>query len=111
MFSSISSVISDAHDDSTPRSPTALLRAGLQAARSQWDIQRHQGLLVSPITDAPVADDTQHRQALQAMLASQLHMLNNRLGLAPMQEVALARSLARTAHALAREAAPAPLAA
>ncbi len=97
--------------DGTPRSPAALLRAGLQAARSQWDIQRHQGLLVSPITAAPVADDTQHRQALQAMLASQLHMLNNRLGLAPMQEVALARSLARTAHALARAAAPAPLAA
>jgi thiopeptide-type bacteriocin biosynthesis protein len=99
------------HREGPPRSPAALLRAGLAAAMSQWEIQRQAGLLVSPITDAPVDGDTQHRQALQAMLASQLHMLNNRLGLAPMQEVALARSLARTAHALVREAAPRPLAA
>lgn len=100
-----------ARDGATVRSPAALLMAGLDAALAQWAIQRHQGLLVSPITGAPVADDAQHRLALQAMLASQLHMLNNRLGLAPMQEVALARSLARTAHALLREAAPEPLAA
>lgn len=100
-----------ARDGATSRSPAALLMAGLDAAVAQWAIQRHQGLLISPITNGPVADDTQHRLALQAMLASQLHMLNNRLGLAPMQEVALARSLARTAHALLREAAPQPLAA
>lgn len=88
------------------RTPAALLAAGLDAAVAQWNHLRAQGLLVSPITGAPVAGEAEHRQALQAMLASQLHMLNNRLGLAPLQEVVLARHLVQAARALVRERLP-----
>ncbi|WP_326542871.1 lantibiotic dehydratase C-terminal domain-containing protein [Pseudorhodoferax sp.] len=85
----------------TARDAATLLAAGLEGAVAQWTSLRERGLLVSPVTGRPVADDADHRRSLQAMLASQLHMFNNRLGLAPLQEVALARGLARTARALA----------
>lgn len=93
------------------RMPAALLMAGLDAAVMQFDELRQQRLLASPVTGEAETEAPAHHLALQAMLASQLHMLNNRLGLAPLQEVALARSLARAAHALHREAQPEPLAA
>ena len=80
--------------------PAALLMAGLDAAVLHWDELREHGLLVSVITGQPVHGEDDCQRTFQAMLASQLHMLNNRLGLAPLQEVALARGLARTARAL-----------
>jgi thiopeptide-type bacteriocin biosynthesis protein len=93
------------------RTPAALLMAGLDAAVLQWDELREQGRLVSVITGVPVHGEDDCQRTFQAMLASQLHMLNNRLGLAPLQEVALARGLARTARALLASQPSEPIAA
>ncbi len=94
--------IRTARDQRPPavRTPAAMLMAGLDAAVLHWDELREDGRLVSVITGLPVRGEDDCQRTFQAMLASQLHMLNNRLGLAPLQEVALARSLARTARAL-----------
>ena len=96
--------IEAARADPPRRSAGPLLMAGLDAAVQQWSMLRDSGALLSPVTGVAVADPTDHERSLQAMLASQLHMFNNRLGLVPLQEVVLARSLARTAAALQREA-------
>jgi thiopeptide-type bacteriocin biosynthesis protein len=73
-----------------------LLALALHGAQQQWDQLQAAGGLQSPITGHVVADVLDAQRTRQAMLASQLHMFNNRLGLTPAQEVLLSRQLAAT---------------
>ena len=56
--------------------------------------------LVSPLTGEVCEGEEALRAARFSILSSQIHMLNNRLGLQPAQELALARSLAAAAGAV-----------
>lgn len=51
------------------------------------------GLLVSPLTGAAPGDAGQLEAALHGMFVSQVHMMNNRLGLSPQQEFQFAAML------------------
>ena len=86
--------------DAGRRTPQALLRAALREAIAQWGELFAAGVLVLPIDGRPARSPGAWNGAVQTMLSSQLHMMNNRLGLVPAQEVALARGIARTARAL-----------
>ena len=90
--------------DTSLRSPQALLRAGVAAAIAQWAELHATGRLVLPFNGQPAQGPGAWDACVQSMLSSQLHMLNNRLGLVPAQEVVLARGIARTARALQRQA-------
>jgi hypothetical protein len=57
-----------------------------------------EGSLVSPLTGTIVDSEEAARQAVLAILWSQLHMLNNRLAVLPVQEVLIARSIAAAAR-------------
>lgn len=59
-----------------------------------------QAQLVSPLTGEVCEGAEGLRATRFSILSSQIHMLNNRLGLQPAQELALARSLAAGASAL-----------
>lgn len=62
------------------------------------------GLLQSPATGDTAHTEAEITEAIASVLASQTHMMNNRLGVAPSLEYKLARLLARSAiDALARE--------
>jgi hypothetical protein len=53
-----------------------------------------EGLLVHPLTGIPVEDSGELELALQNIMLSQIHMLNNRLGIMPQQEFVFASTLA-----------------
>ena len=56
------------------------------------DVAAHEEL-VSPLDGTPVTAAAQLTTAVGSMLTSQLHMLNNRIGLSPINEYHLACSL------------------
>lgn len=57
------------------------------------------GRLVSPLNGRTAVDASSIREALRAIIFSHLHMLNNRLGIMPSQELMLARIIAAAADA------------
>ena len=59
------------------------------------------GRLVSPYDGSTVAGAAATRRAIAGIIGSQIHMLNNRLGLAPAAELVLAVHIARAAAAIA----------
>lgn len=68
------------------------------------------GLLVSPETGQPPLTPGQLAMAITLIVTSQMHMLNNRLGVLPVQECQLGRMLARAlGNAAGTTAAAAPL--
>jgi hypothetical protein len=60
--------------------------------------RRAAGQLSSPFNGIVVTDDATYEASALNMLASQIHMLNNRLGLAPAQEILLAQGLSLAAR-------------
>lgn len=62
---------------------------------------RGAGLLRSPFDSSPVRDDMAFRNAVDSILGSHIHMLNNRLGIVPAGELILATNIARAAASLA----------
>ena len=79
----------------SPGPTQIVLKAALQDAVQQWDALATVGGLQSPFTGKAVDGALDARRTRQVLLASQLHMFNNRMGLAPAQEVLLARQLAQ----------------
>jgi thiopeptide-type bacteriocin biosynthesis protein len=63
---------------------------------------RARGELVSPFTGQPVKDEQAYGFAVQNILSSHIHMLNNRLGIVPTAEMVLAAALHRAASAASR---------
>jgi hypothetical protein len=70
----------------------------------ELDQLRGAGLLVSPFDGKPALDEQRYGIAVQNILSSQIHMLNNRLGIVPASEQVLAAALQRAAEAAARTA-------
>lgn len=83
------------------RDATALWSVGVKDAAAEWERVYRAGRLVSPLTGAVARDDTAFEAAVRNMLSSQVHMMNNRLGIVPAQEVFLSRTLT-TAAAMMR---------
>jgi hypothetical protein len=67
---------------------------------------RDAGVLVSPFDGKPAVDEARYGMAVQNILSSQIHMLNNRLGIVPASEQVLAAALHRAAEAAGRIAQP-----
>jgi hypothetical protein len=68
----------------------------------ELDQLRGAGVLVSPFDGKPAVDEQRYGMAVQNILSSQIHMLNNRLGIVPASEQVLAAALQRAAEAAAR---------
>ncbi|WP_188152457.1 thiopeptide-type bacteriocin biosynthesis protein [Teredinibacter waterburyi] len=68
--------------------------ASIRDAITEFESIWKNGELVSPLTGAPVETEDDFHTAVQLMLSSQVHMMNNRLGVIPTQECYLARLLA-----------------
>jgi len=81
--------------DQLAPSPAVVWRRALTRSVSIFRNTAAAGGLISPISGKPVDEAADMSAALMSMLTSQMHMLNNRLGLSPVQEYHLARSLSR----------------
>lgn len=68
--------------------------AQVRAAVDDFAALYRAGELELPATATPVTNDDEYAAAVEQMLSSQLHMMNNRLGVLPQQECYLARVLA-----------------
>ena len=70
---------------------------GLKVVRARGEFERlhREGSLISPSTGLTTADDDDLHNALISLAHSQIHMLNNRLGLWPGTEIVLADRLVR----------------
>lgn len=75
---------------------------GVTALVDELAALRAKGELISPFTGKPVLDDTAYGFAIQNILSSHIHMLNNRLGIVPTAEMVLAAALHRAAMAASR---------
>jgi hypothetical protein len=87
-----------------PATPGTVWKAALGRSIARFGDIAEQGALVSPFTGERVKDAADLRIAVGSMLTSQLHMLNNRLGLSPNQEYHLARNLANALRNVSSEA-------
>lgn len=88
----------DAASGAAPRTPSQIWLGDLIDAKGKFQALASSGKLLSPRNREIVADDGGFAGALSDMLGSQMHMMNNRLGFGPFEEMtwsdALARSLA-----------------
>lgn len=66
----------------------------LRGAVADFEAIYRAGELLMPATGNVVANSDEYVAAVEQMLSSQMHMMNNRLGVLPQQECFLARSLA-----------------
>jgi hypothetical protein len=96
-------IASRSDTESGVRTPQALLHAGVASAIRRFLDLYAEGRLVLPFDGQPVRDRETFEIAVGNMLASQIHMFNNRLGLVPAQEMILARALAVAARELQAE--------
>jgi thiopeptide-type bacteriocin biosynthesis protein len=78
-----------------PKSVPQLWGGKLSEAREQFHCLYQRGKLISPVSGQLVATDTAFEIAFRSMVSSQIHMLNNRLGLWPDSEVVIAEQLSR----------------
>ncbi|CAN5365778.1 hypothetical protein BH10PSE14_BH10PSE14_04030 [soil metagenome] len=76
-----------------PATPGTLWSRALERSVVKFRGLAAQGELVSPFDGAQVENATRLTATLGSMLTSQLHMLNNRLGLSPIQEYHLSCSM------------------
>jgi len=87
--------IASARNSSLPPSPLSeQWRRILVLHFSELRALAADGLLVHPLTGVPVENPGELELALQNIMLSQIHMLNNRLGILPQQEFVLASTLA-----------------
>lgn len=77
--------------DSVPR----LWGAKLSEAREKFQAYYQSGKLFSPVGGKLVETNSDYEDAVRSMVSSQIHMLNNRLGLWPDSEVVIAEQLSR----------------
>ncbi|HEX9964809.1 MAG TPA: lantibiotic dehydratase C-terminal domain-containing protein [Allosphingosinicella sp.] len=79
-----------------PKSPSHLWLRRLAEARRRFQDLAASGKLVSPAEGKIVTDRPGRESAVSNMLMSQIHMLNNRLGIPPYLEMMWAAALARS---------------
>ena len=89
----LSAVMQQLQPDVATKSPERVWWQALQRAQSQWRSLYEQGVLISPLSGEVVRDEAAFQVATQLILSSQIHMMNNRLGIIPAQECYLARLL------------------
>lgn len=87
--------------ESGAATPERIWWQALGRALAQWRAIFERGALISPLTGALVESDADFQVAVQLIVSSQIHMMNNRLGVIPAQECYLARLLAGAAQAVA----------
>ncbi|MDT8999856.1 thiopeptide-type bacteriocin biosynthesis protein [Paucibacter sp. APW11] len=96
-------------EDSNSRSPQALMRSACQQAIRGLGGLHEQGRLILPFDAQPTRNAGAHQAAIYNIISSQLHMMNNRLGLVPAQEIFLAKRLSTALRALHAESASAAI--
>jgi thiopeptide-type bacteriocin biosynthesis protein len=85
-----------AESDAAPKSPSLLWLRRLAEAKRRFQALAASAKLVSPADGRIVADHGACDAAVSNMLMSQLHMMNNRLGIPPYFEMMWAAALARS---------------
>jgi thiopeptide-type bacteriocin biosynthesis protein len=85
-----------AASDAPPATPSQLWFRGLADARRRFESLCASGKLVSPADREIVTDRESCNAAISDMLTSQMHMMNNRLGFGPYEEMMWAGALARS---------------
>lgn len=80
-------------DDAPPSDLASAWGQALQQSRRQFHKIFEAGQLVSPTSERLVRTDPDYSAAVRSMVASQLHMLNNRLGFWPDGEILMAEWL------------------
>ena len=85
-----------AQSDAAPKSPSLLWLRRLAEAKRRFQDLAAAGKLVSPADGKIVASHEACDAAVSDMLMSQLHMMNNRLGIRPYFEMMWAAALARS---------------
>jgi thiopeptide-type bacteriocin biosynthesis protein len=81
-------------DGELPNTVSGKWIGALREARRRLDDISGRGAMISPISGDKAKGDHAVRSALASMTHSQIHMLNNRLGLWPNVEIAMAEALA-----------------
>ena len=81
-------------DNELPRTISGKWIGALRKARRRLDDISLRGAMISPVSGERAEGDDAVRSAIASMTHSQIHMLNNRLGLWPNVEVAMAEALA-----------------
>ena len=76
--------------------------AGVRELIGHLKSLHEQGTLVLPFDRRPTVGDDMYKGAVFGVVGSQIHMLNNRLGVPPAGEVLLARLLVGAANALSQ---------
>lgn len=87
------------------RSAHAVWAAGVRQLAQRLRSLHQQGRLSAPYEGGRTVGDDMCKNAVLAIVGSQIHMLNNRLGIPPAGEFLLARILAGAANALKRQGA------
>lgn len=72
----------------------------IRNALAEFEKIQTEGSLVSPITANVSKGEMGLKYSILTMLASQIHMPNNRLGVIPLQEYLLAKLLAQSLRSL-----------
>jgi hypothetical protein len=81
-------------DGELPKTISGKWIGALREARGRLDDIARRGAMISPMSGEPVGGAAAVRSAMASMTHSQIHMLNNRLGLWPNVEIAMAEALA-----------------
>jgi hypothetical protein len=68
--------------------------AAMRSARARFSALHDEGRLISPSSGLPTQGAAELAEALAALANSQLHMLNNRLGFSPAEEMVWSAALA-----------------
>lgn len=82
----------------TPPGQAGLWWQALQAAVSGWRQLAARGVLMCPLTQQWVSDQPGLERAIAVLIDSHIHMMNNRLGLAPAVEYWYAHMLSHAAQ-------------
>ncbi|HEX9964802.1 MAG TPA: lantibiotic dehydratase C-terminal domain-containing protein [Allosphingosinicella sp.] len=81
-------------DGELPKTISGKWIGALREARRRLDEISRRGAMISPMSGERAEGDDPIRSAMASMTHSQIHMLNNRLGLWPNVEIAMAEALA-----------------
>lgn len=85
------------------RSPHAVWALGVRELAGELRSLHRQGLLTMPYEGSATVGDEMCRNAVLGIVGSQIHMLNNRLGVPPAGEFLLARIVGGAANALRQQ--------
>lgn len=85
-------------DERSERNAVGTWAAGVRKLVTELKILSLAGDLHAPFGGARAVDEPACERAVQSIVGSQIHMLNNRLGVVPVAELLLATTLARAAR-------------